>query len=286
MSRLQKKCLIASSAFHGLLVLIILFGAALMPEAKNTAVNRITFFDISKVTDGPTVGGGSAGQSQPQQQQQLPPPAQAQSNPQTPSLPEPRRETPQPKDDFKPKPAPPDSASFKPVKPKTQTDEFAPVDRTSSQKVKQVALNSQAEARARADAAARQHAFNQINNGIKNLGTSLSKDPGVQVDGGDNSGAAAANYRDIVAAMYTAAWNPPASLNDDSASVIVSVTIARDGHVIRHEIITPSGNADMDRSIETALENVSDILPFPAGSTDSERTYKLKLNLSAKRGTG
>ncbi len=101
-------------------------------------------------------------------------------------------------------------------------------------------------------------------------------------ESGDN-GPAAANYRDIVASKYTAAWNPPANLDDESAAVTVSITIARDGTVVGHRIIRGSGNPGMDRSIQTTLENVTYIEAFPAGSKDAERTYTIKFNLAAKR---
>ena len=88
MNRLQKKCLIAAIALHGLLLLILVFGAALMPEDKVSPATRITFFDPSKVTDGPTRGGGS---SQPDQAQ---PPVVPVTQPQppvsAPVLPQPR----------------------------------------------------------------------------------------------------------------------------------------------------------------------------------------------------
>jgi TonB family protein len=281
MNRLQKKCLITSAGFHGLLLLILIFGAALMPGENAAPANRITFFDVSKITDGPTHGGSSGPQAA------LPPPA-----PMTPALPPlpapvspPSQPQPQPAPVRRATPVLPDAPSFTPVKPKTTAqDDFTPVEHPP---VKQVASNNQSsDAKARAQADNQRRMANQISRDINRLRGALSKDTAVEMSSGADGGEPAANYRDIVASMYTAAWNPPASLNDESATVVVSVTIARDGHVISHEILKPSGNADMDKSIGNTLENVSFIAPFPEGSKDEERTYSIKFNLSAKRSLG
>jgi TonB family protein len=288
MTRTQKKCLIASAAFHGSLVLLLVFGSALMPEDRPSPANRITFFDPSKVTDGPTQGGGSesvaaqpplapapiASPQPPVSQPVLPPQPQSQPTPQPPPVAR--------QQDFTPAPTPkPDAEAFKPVKPKpVEQDEFTPVDHPP---VKQVASNdAAADARAKAIADNQRRIANQINRGIGRLSSSLGKDTAVQISSGGDGGEAAANYRDVVASIYHAAWNQPASLNDDSASVVVSVTIGRDGRVLHHEITKPSGNPVMDRSIENTLDNVTDIAPFPEGSKDAERTYSITFNLSAK----
>jgi TonB family protein len=85
-----------------------------------------------------------------------------------------------------------------------------------------------------------------------------------------------ANYGDLIYSRYRAAWIPPLGLEDESISVTASVTIARDGQVLRHEITKRSGNAAMDASIDSTLENVTFIEAFPAGSTDSQRTFTIK----------
>jgi TonB family protein len=287
MNRLQKKCLIASAALHGLLLLILVFGAALMPDDRAAPVNRITFFDPSKVTDGPTRGGGSPQPDQAQPPTPVTPPqppvsAPVQPQPQPIQTPQPPRQVaPQ----FTPAPEKNSESSFKPVKPNpTQTDEFTPVDHPPVQKV---ANNKDAaDAQARAAAENQRRLANLINKGVGRLSNTLAKDTAIQINPGEDGGEAVANYRDIVASIYTAAWNPPPSLDDDLATVVVSVTIARDGHVLHHEVTKSSGNAAMDKSIGNTLDNVTEIAPFPEGSRDTERTYSIKFNLSAKRSLG
>jgi TonB family protein len=285
MNRLQKKCLIASAGLHGSLLLILIFGAALIPEDKAVPVNRITFFDPSKVTDGPTRGGGSS-QPDPVQppavpvmQPQPPVSVPVQPQPQPPiQQPQPPRQDP-PK--FTPVPVKDAESSFTPVKPKpAQKDDFTPVDHPPAKPL--ASNNAAADAKAKAAAENQRRIANQINQRINRLSGTLGKDSAVQVDQGQDSGEAAANYRDIVYSIYHAAWNRPVSLNDNSATVVVSVSIGRDGRVIRHEITKSSGNPVMDRSIETTLDNVTDIAPFPEGSKDAVRMYSITFNLTAK----
>jgi len=153
--------------------------------------------------------------------------------------------------------------------------------------------NQAAADKAAADKAARQAAaearsrlFRTASQNIKSIGKDFSPTTAIELSGPGDGGLAAANYRDIVQSKYTAAWTSPASLDDDSATVSVSITIAKDGSVVAHHIIKGSGNRDMDRSVENTLENVTFIEAFPAGSKDQERTYTIKFNLAAKRSIG
>ena len=76
---------------------------------------------------------------------------------------------------------------------------------------------------------------------------------------------------------------PPDETASDDANVKVRVTIASDGRVISARVIGPSGDASVDRSVQNTLDRVTDIAPFPDGSTETERTYIINFNLKAKR---
>lgn len=101
-----------------------------------------------------------------------------------------------------------------------------------------------------------------------------------------NSSAAYANYADVVKSVYEQAWVPPDNAENDEANTKVRVTIASDGTVISARIITPSGDAGVDASIQRTLERVTFIKPFPAGAQEQERTYIINFNLKAKRMLG
>ena len=75
----------------------------------------------------------------------------------------------------------------------------------------------------------------------------------------------------------------PDNVANDNANTKVSVTIASDGTVISARIVTPSGDADVDASVQRTLERVKFIAPFPEGATEKERTYTINFNPKAKR---
>ena len=70
----------------------------------------------------------------------------------------------------------------------------------------------------------------------------------------------------------------------DEANIKVRVTIASDGTVISARIITPSGDAKVDASVQRTLgpRHVHS-RRFRTGATDKERTYTINFNLKAKQ---
>ena len=100
---------------------------------------------------------------------------------------------------------------------------------------------------------------------------------------GNGSGAAYASYRDAIATIYYEAWTPPGNAANAEANTKVSVTIANDGTVISARIVTPSGDTQVDASIQRTLDRVTFIAPFPKGAAEKERTYIINFNLKAKR---
>jgi len=64
------------------------------------------------------------------------------------------------------------------------------------------------------------------------------------------------------------------------------VTIASDGTVITASIVTPSGDASVDASVQKTLDRVTFIAPFPDGAKETERTYIINFNLKSKRMLG
>jgi TonB family protein len=121
-----------------------------------------------------------------------------------------------------------------------------------------------------------------VRNALRNLKKNFT--PGTVVDMPGNSGGAAyASYRDAIASIYYEAWTPPGAADNEEANTRVSVTIANDGTVITAHIVTPSGDAKVDASIQRTLERVTFIAPFPKGAVEKERTYMINFNLKAKR---
>jgi TonB family protein len=118
-----------------------------------------------------------------------------------------------------------------------------------------------------------------VNSAIKNLRNNLSKGTEVNLPG--DSSVAYANYASVVKSVYDAAWVLPDTIAKDE-NITVKVTIASDGTVISSRIITPSGDAPADASVQRTLDRVKFVAAFPEGSTDKERTYTINFNPQVK----
>lgn len=334
MDRLQKKCFIVTGAGHGLLVLVLLFGSALMPTPKGDDVKLLHMIDLSTVTDGATKGGdpNAAIPSAPPGAQKEPPKAEvAPPPPPAPEIkhvepppvkpPEPvKREEPVKHEQPVEQPKPirnnrPDLTRIKPVKThepknnKLTAEELIPtttskpkprhskIDPDSLRPVKRKVddrAKAEREAQEAADKAAakaeRDHQMKLaklFSSTMKDLGHGLSTATLVQTPPGfGGGGEASVNYRDLIASKYYNAWNPPAYLDQETAPVTARVTIGRDGNVISAHITRGSGVSAMDKSIQNVLEIVTFFEPFPAGSSDQQRTFTIQFNLQAKRQIG
>jgi TonB family protein len=86
-------------------------------------------------------------------------------------------------------------------------------------------------------------------------------------------------------AIYEAAWLVPDGATDDNTTA-ASVTISRDGTVIRSRITRSSGNAEVDASVRRALDSVRSTVPFSENSSDNQQTIEINFSVKAKRGLG
>ena len=314
MNRIQKKCLVASTLMHGLLLLVMVVGTAFLnSNQKPVESPHIITLRNFTVTDGQTRGESPAAvAAAPAPVSEKPTPAPAEP---VQSKPAPREREPEPPKPVveppktkpverketvseipvqkplkrtlpKPEPVPKTTAksSTKPVPVKREIDLGKPVMRNP--KEKQAAAEASAQA---AEKAEQQRANAQrvaaINGSLKNLGNNLSTSTTVEMPEG-LGGAAEINYRDLVLKKYDDAWNAPGDVDDDEANTKARVVIARSGNVISADIIQNSRNPKLDKSVRRALDSLRFIHPFPAGSPDSQRTYIINFNLKAKRGTG
>ena len=254
MNRLQKKCVIVTAGIHLLLLVILFVGPAFFyskPKADDLQVLDVI---PANLIDAPFNSGVANATP--------PPPA-----PVTP---------PQP-----PPPVPEKMEQPKLVKETVKAP--APVEKLDAGELRKIQISTQLVARTAAEtspnAAARARA---IRSALRNLKKNFT--PGTVVDmPGNNGGAAYASYRDAIATIYYEAWTPPGNADNDEANTKVSVTIANDGTVISARIVTPSGDAQVDASIQRTLERVTFIAPFPKGAVEKERNYIINFNLKAKR---
>lgn len=302
MERVQKKCLIASVATHGLLLALLVVGAAFIKPPQPREIIPIKYFpsrDIGPLVDSPNNGGGG-GSPQVIRTTQPPTPTPPAPNPPTPrNQVEPPAPPPPPTPNNKQKAAvePPvtvrENGLMKATKSKTITDTS---DSKSKSKINTKLTtrpnttdkNSKSKSKDSGNPSSKTNerltAFNkavgELGKGLTSL--TMSDFPGNGVGGGPG----AVNYSQAVLGAYDDAWNPPAELAEDAAVAYVRITVHRTGQIVDARIVTRSNNALMDRSVQNALEAVKSLPPFPPGAKDIERVFKIEFNLKVKRGIG
>jgi len=293
MDRLQKKCLIASTGVHLLLVLILLIGPGFLsapPKMDDPAT--ILEFIPSKLVDGPSGGGN------PNAGQMAPPAAPPRNDPvPEPRVPRPPEPEPEKKHDPEPTKAPvkpdkvdpdvlPDPSKTTREKPKVNFKEVVrnPGTKAPTKKPSDDSVRKEEERLA----GVQRDLASQLRGAAGTIGNRLT--PGINIEPGDygpgGGGPAAMNYASYVKKVYEEAWIPPDDTDSDDAITKVTVTIARDGSVSLSRIIRASGDGRVDASVRRTLDRVKFIAPFPEGARDKERTYTINFNLRAKRATG
>jgi len=294
MDRLGKKCFVASCGMHVVLVLIVLFGAAFFtPEKKAPPVDNLTMIPSKLIDDALSGGGGNPkiAPSDAKIKGDTLDPVPVQPTPVKPQ-PEPPKpkviEKPQPK----PEPTPPKIETPKTTaktipkdppkttaKPKEAPLELTPVNKSKTDREK---ARKEAEAKARAaEQAAQDRLAKALGNVRKNLKQGFTSGTAVEVSG--PGGEAYASYRSFVFAAYDNAWQVQPDVANDESVVIVQVVVHRTGKIISARIVDRSGNVAIDKSVQSALDRVDHLPPFPQGAADQERTFTIEFSLKAKR---
>lgn len=319
MSRLQKKCLIASGTLHLLLLLLLVLTSAFAVKKQEKVDLQVLNFVPDKLVDAAIQQ--AAGQQQALQQAAQKPevvtPPPRQSTPEPPPKPQPRPEPekekprPEPKHETKveqkrqepPKPKP--EPVRKPVverklepEPKKPERVVVPVKVDLSHKV--VRRNDDAirkqederQAAARAVADQQRKEFEERRdralNGVSSLASKLTNPTvgATSVDFG-TVGVSYASYDSWVRKVYWDAWQPPNDLSGSDAVVRAKVVIRRDGTIESASVTVPSGNGRLDRNLRQLLARVKTIgRPFPENAKEATRTYTIEFNLEAKLGSG
>jgi len=283
MNRLQKKCLMATAGFHLLLLVILFVGPAFFSASSKPDDSKVLDVIPANIVEN-AVNSGVRGATPPPSAPAMTPPA---PTPPTPQIVTPPASVPAPEKMEKAEPVKPKETAkldLKPVKPapeKADKADAKPQQLALKPTVRTVPKNSP-QTTATDDSAQRQ--AQALKRAAQALRNNLSSSTTVDMPG--DSSAAYANYASVVKSIYTQAWNTPDDADNDDANVKVSVTIASDGTVIAARMVTPSGDAKLDNSIQRTLDRVTFIRPFPTGSTDKQRTYIITFNLKAKRMLG
>jgi TonB family protein len=278
MNRLQKKCVIATAGFHLLLLLVLVFGSAFFsPRTKTDDTQLLDVIPVNLIDAAFNSGVRNATPPAPAPVV-VPPPQPA---PPTPVV-QPAPQPPAPQPVVTPPPTFLDRVEkiFKsePVKP---TPDLTPVEKPAKSQPHKIQPNLTPTVRTTPNNSTPDNSRRDtraLNNTLKNLRNNLSSPTEVNLPG--NSTVAYANYGNVVTSIYHQKWITlePTGMEKDNAVVVFKVTIASDGAVISARIITPSGEANVDRAVQRMLDNVTVIAPFPEGATEKERTYTIDFN--------
>jgi TonB family protein len=290
MNRLHKKSVVASTAIHLSLLLLLLVGPAFTSSRNKPDTMPVLDFVALKTVDDVLSGGGRP---------------DAKSAPATFEKPQPAPVTPV----AKPAPVPPEKAQ-PPDPPKEISTPKEPdysLEPSKERKPKKLAIvttpitrprdaAADAKAEARAEAQAQEEARLErdrrrriaaaFGNAANSLQENLSGTTTVEWKGPGGGGVPYANFLQAVKTVYQRAWVVPDGITDDNATVTASVTIARDGTVVSSRITRSSGNAAVDRSVQVTLDRVKWAAPLPDAAPENQRTVSINFNVAAKRGLG
>ncbi len=283
MTRLQKKCFVAAAGTHLLAVVAVLCSGFITskPKPDDSQVLDVIPANLIDAAFNSGVKGAKPPPPAPMVKPVEPPPTPEPPKPVVTPQPKPEPVTPPEKiqpEDLKP-------AEIPEPKPKPRHEikpDLQPVVRKNTPATDNSA--AEAEKAAKAEKRLREARLRAIERATRAIKEDASSATTIDMPG--DSTVAYANYASIVKSVYTQAWIPPTDTASDDANVKVSVTIANDGRVINAHIVGRSGDASVDRSVQTTLDRVREIAPFPDGTTDKERTYIINFNLKAKRMLG
>jgi protein TonB len=268
MNRMQKKCVVASTGLHLLLVVILFIGPAFLSSNQESENRPLIDFIPLKTIDEALSGGGN-------------PNARAQQPIAQPPAPQPQRVAPQPVR----QPAPTKPVEREPSPPKKQPAKDLPdislkkVTRREAGKPSKQKPAASSNVKASPQQTQLAKAAKDFE---RNVRQGLSSSTTVELSGPGGGGVPYANFLDALRKRYTDAWLVPDGVTDDSATATASVTIARDGTVLNAHIIVPSGNALADQSVQAVLRRVTHAVPLPDGAEESQRTVTIKFNVKAK----
>lgn len=107
----------------------------------------------------------------------------------------------------------------------------------------------------------------------------LSGETTITVPGPGGGGEVWIGYATYLKSFYEVRWRKPGSLPAPVAYVGVSITVARDGRLLRAEVLEKSGIRELDDSVNEVIQRHRRLEPLPPGSSDSERTFRIKFRL-------
>jgi TonB family protein len=321
MTRFEKKCLVGAAGLHGLLLVTFVVTAAFQGEPAKQSNIPITLVALP-TTDSAVLAAGNpnatpapvktvtpaakpaepVAQPQPQLQPQKPEP-QPEKPRVEPTPPKVQADPPPPKSHkhvVEPDLTPVHKTESEPINPKSwkvRSAKDIKVDLNTTTKItkrrttttRTTTSSSDDEADARAQAAEQRRAAQQVGASLSRLASSIPKGTAkaeVFDLPGQGGGSAFVDYRSALFSAYYNAWACPQEVDNELATVEVKIVVARNGSVISAEVVRKSSESALNKSVQRALEAVTKLPPFPEGSSDAQRSFRIRFNVKAKQSLG
>jgi TonB family protein len=133
--------------------------------------------------------------------------------------------------------------------------------------------------------ARRRELLSGIQGSIANVATSTARGVGSVSFTGGGGGQAAINYGEYIVAEFKRSWVAP-NTDNSSLTAKATVTIASDGRVTEARVVSRSGDAAFDKSVEAVLKRVRKVAGFPTGASSAPRTYTISFKPDSSKGLG
>jgi TonB family protein len=289
MNRIQKKCMIVSAGIHLLLAVMLIFGPGFLSFNSHENAPPLLKFIPGATVEALLSGGGDKSAKTP--------PAEA-TSPETPtptpivtppvqvSQPPVERVQPrQPERELPPVPKDPPRVNTPAidVKPAPRKPSDIKVDltmKTSSTADAKAKREAQAKVAAAARAAEEKRIAALFGRATAGIRGGVSGSTEIKMPGLSSGGVAYGNIKSAIYTKYFDAWQVPDGAPD--STVYVSITLARDGTVVTSRITDRSGNAQLDSSVQKALDRVRFVAPLPDSETQETREFNFGFNPEMK----
>jgi len=280
----QKRCMIASGAAHGLLLLILVVGPAfLLPKPKPIKTTQITLVDAKRVTVAISKAAArkpaaEAAKKPPEPPPKVPkkisPPKQRPPKQKTVKRPPPEKRIPEPK---KAVARPPvqvvkrkETTSNKPPREFILT----PISKADVNKIYKP--TSPPSAPPKPDNSKN---FKDLQDALNEKQSPASE---TKVDTSGTGRFAMQNYFSLVLASYQRKWDLRGDSGARSGTAKTRITIHHSGRITSSTIITFSGDARFDTAVQAVLNEITKVAAFPKSARDTQRTYIINFNMSGK----
>jgi TonB family protein len=121
-------------------------------------------------------------------------------------------------------------------------------------------------------------------NGGGGTGTGTGNGTGAGKAGGGPTATELGAYHQMIHDRFYGRWEQPIGLEraDQNLVVILKIKIRKDGTIAGREIVTPSGNAQLDESVLNSAQKIHQIEPLPSGLSGD--TYDVKIAFKLDQG--